>query len=62
MNKLEKKVMEWIEVNFNIEDIEIEDFPLLPGGKVIKDRDNNKMLVYFHILHNEIRYEVKFGG
>lgn len=53
---MQEKVQKWIEQNFVINDIRIEDFPLFPGGKRIIDRNNDEMVVYWDFLHNKIDY------
>jgi hypothetical protein len=53
---MQEKVQKWIEQNFVINDIRIEDFPLFPAGKRLIDRNGEEMVVYWDFLHNKIDY------
>jgi len=60
MNKsLENKVMGWINNNFDLTagKINITDYPLFPGGKLLCDKSDskNQMVVYCDILTQEIQ-------
>lgn len=56
---LESRVMEWLEDNFDLaaDQINISNFPLLPGGKLLIDKANSKhqMVVYCDILTEKIQ-------
>lgn len=58
-NSLECRVMKWIEDNFQLEagKINITDFPLFPGGKLLSDKADSKkqMVVYCDILTQKIK-------
>lgn len=57
-NKYEKAVMEWIDKHFEISAITIEDFPLFPYGKKIKDKNNQEMVVYYDcLISGKVKYE-----
>lgn len=55
------KVTEWIDANFETDEITIEEFPLLPKGKVITDKNGHKMLVYYDFLYCKVEIKVHFG-
>lgn len=46
LEKNEAKVMEWINDHFVINEIEIEDFPFFPHGKLIRDKNRETMIVF----------------
>ena len=50
-------VQKWLEENFQLEEFEIQEMPLVPGGVILKDKDNESMLVYWDILAQKIVYE-----
>ncbi|GIN71746.1 hypothetical protein J14TS2_22210 [Bacillus sp. J14TS2] len=43
----EEKVMEWIDDHFDLNVIEIEDFPFFPCGKLIRDKQGETMVVFW---------------
>lgn len=53
---MKNKVNAWIEANFHIDKITIEDFPLFPQGKRIIDANGEEMLVYYDFLHDKVDY------
>lgn len=63
-NQYEQKVMNWIEDNFDMDSIVIEDFTILPYGKRILDMQGEEMAVFFdywtdqvkHLLPQECQY------
>jgi hypothetical protein len=36
--------------------VSLSDFPLLPGGVIVRDRNGEKMVFYWDILENGIRW------
>ncbi len=52
------QVKKWINKNFNTDEIETEDMPLLPGGTIIKDKAGATMLVYYDILLDKVVYKI----
>lgn len=53
MNRVER----WIDNNFYTKGLIIKDLPLFPLGKVITDKNNDKMLVYLDIIKDEVEYK-----
>ena len=53
---MEQKVIEWIESHFETAELSISDFPLLPAGKRIRDKDGSEMVVYCDILSGKVKY------
>lgn len=39
-------VLSWIEENFFVSEIEIENYPLFPYGKLIRDANGDTMIVF----------------
>jgi hypothetical protein len=57
-----EKVMKFIADNFeNIDDLTIEDFPLLPYGKRIIDKDGGEMVMYWDVLKQRIKWAMPEG-
>lgn len=54
---LKSKVMDWICHNFNLDEIEVTDYPLMPGGCLIKDKFNCELLVWFDFMTQEIKWK-----
>lgn len=57
MDSNKTKVIEWINEHFNAEKFELLDFPLLPGGTILKDKQGAQLLVYYDFLRGQIKYE-----
>lgn len=57
MDSNKKEVMEFISANFDISKVTLVDFPILPGGVILTDSKNNKMLFYWDILRQKVIYE-----
>ncbi len=55
---MQEKVRAWIEQHFDISSITIEEYPLLPGGHLITDKDGKTMVVFYDILADEIKYRI----
>lgn len=51
-----ERVTAWIKEQFSPGSVAIENFPLLPGGVVIRDRVGGEMLVYLDILTDTIKH------
>lgn len=58
--KLAGKVVQWINEQFEAGAVDIVDFPLLPGGKIVRDKVGGEMLVFYDILTGEI--QTRFRG
>lgn len=56
---LENRVIGWINENFDLDagKINVTDFPMFPGGKLLYDKENSKhqMVAYWDILNQEIK-------
>jgi len=50
------RVTAWVRERFSPGGVSIENFPLLPGGVVIRDRVGGEMLVYLDILTDTIKH------
>jgi hypothetical protein len=55
-----EKVAKFITDNF--ENVTVEDFPLLPYGKRIIDKDGGEMIVCYEIMAQEVRVIVPEEG
>ncbi|MFB1050503.1 hypothetical protein [Paraliobacillus sp. JSM ZJ581] len=47
----EAKVMDWIDDHFVLNEIEIEDFPFFPDGKLIRDKKGESMVVFWCVIY-----------
>ena len=54
-----EKVQSWIEGNFEQEGVEKEDWPMLPGGRILKDRKGGEMLVWWDFWEEKINYKIR---
>lgn len=52
----EEKVMEWVNDNFVLSEIEIEDYPLFPYGKLIRDKNEETMIVFWCVIYGRVDY------
>lgn len=50
------KVLEWINDNFDTSELTLIDFPALPGGTRVVDKELNEMFVYYDILNDQVRF------
>lgn len=57
MDSNRRHVQEWLEENFELSEFEIQEMPIVPGGVIITDKDNESMLVYWDILAQKIVFE-----
>jgi hypothetical protein len=55
----EIKVMEWIEDHFVINEIEIEDFPFFPCGKLIRDENGETVIVFWCVIYGRVDYRLQ---
>ena len=51
--------MEWIEDRFVINEIEIEDFPFFPCGKLIRDENGETMIVFWCVIYGRVDYRLQ---
>ena len=47
MEENEVKVMDWIDDHFILSEIEIEDFPFFSHGKLVRDKNEETMIVFW---------------
>lgn len=59
MNSNKVKVIEFIQSNFHLEEITLIEASYVPGGIIVKDNNNDTMLVYWDILKQEIKIEME---
>lgn len=59
LNNAEQKVMDFINSNFYESGIKVTSFKGLPGGKIITDKNDKKMLIYYDLLKEKIVTEIK---
>lgn len=52
----EEKVMEWIDDHFVLNEIQIEDYPLFPYGKLIRDKNEETMIVFWCVIYGRVDY------
>ncbi|MFC8637605.1 hypothetical protein [Heyndrickxia sporothermodurans] len=52
----ETKIMEWIDDHFVMNEIEVEDFPFFPCGKLIRDKNGETMVVFWCIIYDRVDY------
>lgn len=57
----EEKVMEWIDDHFVMNEIEIEDFPFFPHGKLIRDKSGETMVVFWCVIYGRVDYRLQEG-
>jgi|Wag4MinimDraft_15_1082655.scaffolds.fasta_scaffold00901_3 hypothetical protein len=57
MDSNKTKVMEWINQHFKVENFTLIDFPFLPGGTILRDKQGAQLLVYYDFLRSQIKYE-----
>jgi hypothetical protein len=56
MEKYIPKVMDWIENTFAMDAIQIEDFPVFPAGKFIRDENGDTMVVFYDVWSESVQY------
>jgi len=52
----EEKVMEWIDDNFVLNEIEIEDYPFFLYGKLVRDKKGETMVVFWCVIYGRVDY------
>jgi hypothetical protein len=58
-----EKVAKFIDDNFeNVDNLTIEDFPLLPYGKRIIDKDGGEMVVYWDFMRERVICKIPVEG
>ena len=54
-----EKVQAWIEGNFKQGNTEQEDWSMLPGGTIIRDRKGGEALVWWCFLEEKVLIKIK---
>ncbi|EDL65006.1 hypothetical protein [Bacillus sp. SG-1] len=57
MKEAEKQVDDFIKENFVTESFEIEDFPLFPYGKLLRDETGETMVCYYDLITGQVKTE-----
>lgn len=57
-----KHVMSWIDSNFDVRAFNVQDFPALPGGVLLTDSSGDSVLVWWDILFQRVKFEVRRKG
>ncbi|WP_251045941.1 MULTISPECIES: hypothetical protein [unclassified Oceanobacillus] len=52
----EQKIMEWIDDHFVLQEIEIENYPFFPYGKLIRDKNEETMIVFWCVIYGRVDY------
>lgn len=60
MKTAKLQVDQFISDNFNIENFNVSDFKLLPGGKVLTDKNNETILIFYDLQKEKVVFE--FGN
>ncbi len=55
MDSNKRKVMAELERCFHLDQVELIDFPLLPGGTIVKDCTGAQLVFYHDILTGQIK-------
>ncbi|MDM8101729.1 MULTISPECIES: hypothetical protein [Oceanobacillus] len=55
----EAKVMDWISNHFDLNEIEIEDLPFFPYGKLIRDKNEETMVVFWCVIYGRVDYRLQ---
>lgn len=56
-----KAVLDFINENFYIDEITVTDFPALPYGKRIIDRNGDEMVVFYDIMTGNVKWAFPEG-
>ncbi len=51
-----KNVLQYLQENFDLEHFQVSDFPLMPGGKILKGKQGGELLIYWDILQQQIKW------
>lgn len=57
MSTAKKMVENFIAENFEIDKFTVTDFKLLPAGKVLTDKNNEMILIFFDIQTEKVVFE-----
>ena len=57
--KSKEKVMKWIKKQFIEDRITTKDFPVLPGGTIVRDKEGGEMFVFFDALTDSVKYQFR---
>ncbi len=49
-----KIVMDWVEKNFELESVEIEDYPMMLGGTLIRDKQGKEVIAFYEFVKNQV--------
>ncbi|MDQ7789923.1 MAG: hypothetical protein U1D96_05265 [Eubacteriales bacterium] len=49
---MEQAVATWINEHFDVGQVQVQEFPLLPAGQLIKDSAGGSMVVYWDIARD----------
>lgn len=52
----EDKILEWIKDPFVMNEVEIEDYPFLLHGKLIRDKQGETMVVFWSVIYGRVDY------
>jgi hypothetical protein len=56
MTQKELAVLSWIEENFVLSEVVLEDCNLFPYCKRLRDKQGSEMLIYFDLLTDQVKY------
>lgn len=57
-NRIE--VMEFLKRNFNLDEVTLQQYDLYPGGVILTDKNNGKLLFYHDLISNQIKWIDEF--
>ena len=52
-------LMDWIDDHFILNEIEIEDFPFFPHGKLIRDKNGETIVVFWCVIYGRVDYRLQ---
>ena len=52
---MKDKVFQEIKINFDLSQVELKDFPFLPGGTIVNDKHGESVCFYYDILREKVR-------
>ena len=55
-SECQRKVNDWIKANFDLSEIVVEEFLVLPYGRLIKDRNGDQMAVFYDYFYDRVSY------
>ncbi len=59
MSIAKESVAAWLVLNFEPDEVTTEDYPLLPGGLIIRDKTGGEMLCWWDFLSEKVCYKIK---